>query len=1066
MACSTCQWDSPPAPAWDSGNNYVITFDRINWPNPAADNNLDRDRPDIPPGTSDAATFTIESQGVYQIRYSVTTDATGAVTGNTVTLPIFRVNTAWSAPTDSGSARYYTLWPYYQGDNQVAMDADGDITSVYDGFGSEVGYGLNLDYTFNSDLWSARQNGLSYLDAYLLNQYYPYKYPNWSSLFGTKATDAVLGDLNNALLSYYYSAYASAFNASNAVNGTLDQPNGYILGEPNGISFAQLDAFRVVNPDGSITMQYDNSGTQQDVVANSQMDGHDAQYILGIDPAATSGGFTLRITNLDTTTPGYTDLTITPTYFPNGGPVNVVETTTTIQRALAGVTARLGGVSATVTTSVLVRLIPASEVTARAGTNWDMSNLGLNLTGANTIPYQFYEILLDDQAHNWPDISMVTRDPFTMKYTGGGDANSAEIAVETTADMGTLQQFPAVAVTPGGNAVIVWTQADRYSNGQTQNSTDYNRNYPTDTSFTTNDSNNSDMGLLGTSIHFRTYTESTDTAGPLATDFSLTDGSHLSNGGEINQSLQYLVVTFDESMMTAGASSVTNPANWALMKNGTIVNGGISKIYYGLNMASQLGQWSIEDPADYAKFSSFINAPASNKYEAVIILDGNGQAAGTPVLTNGNYQVVALNSLRDAAGNPLGRTGYNINGNNFSRSFSIAIPSGSETIVNTTTSGDQTTTADVAGLASDGNGQVVASDGNGDSVVVWTSNAPGKLGIYARLYTTTWTLSGTTRVSSTVASNEILVTSDSYATNAAVAMDGDGDFVITWSSDKNDPSDTGTSWDVYAERFDSKGNAHAYQHRRHKQLHLPGQFLHPGHPTPFQRGHGRSRRLCHHLAKHEPGRQRLRSLRATLQPGRGSPGRHQRTARDKPDRQAQGHLYTALGIRRRYRQQFCHHASRVAKRSVVRRAFGPNTSRLGVLGNQLQRRRRDGADRHRNRHQFQRQIYRRGQPPAIYFSQSQPDRRCRLPNKHLHLNPGRFRRGPRERHHRRRSDGSFSCHGCPRFVRHFLDQLRPGWGRSLRVERLCQGFRGRRHFRVRHRISVQRRPDAQPGIDF
>ena len=186
--------------------------------------------------------------------------------------------------------------------------------------------------------------------------------------------------------------------------------------------------------------------------------------------------------------------------------------------------------------------------------------------------------------------------------------------METTADMGTLQQFPAVAVTPGGNAVIVWTQADRYSNGQTQNSTDYNRNYPTDTSFTTNDSNNSDMGLLGTSIHFRTYTESTDTAGPRKPISPLTNGSHLSNGGEINQSLQYLVVTFDESMMTAGASSVTNPANWALMKNGTIVNGGISKIYYGLNMASQLRQrWSIEDPADYAKFSSFINAPASEQ---------------------------------------------------------------------------------------------------------------------------------------------------------------------------------------------------------------------------------------------------------------------------------------------------------------------------------------------------------------------------------------------------------------------------------------------------------------------
>ena len=86
------------------------------------------------------------------------------------------------------------------------------------------------------------------------------------------------------------------------------------------------------------------------------------------------------------------------------------------------------------------------------------------------------------------------------------------------------------------------------------------------------------------------------------------------------------------------------------------------------------------------------------------------------------------------------------------------------------------------------------------------ATATGAQGIYARLYTTTWALSGTTRLSSTAASSEILVTSDSYATNAAVAMDGDGDFVVTWSSNKNDPNDLTTSWDVYAERFDAKGN--------------------------------------------------------------------------------------------------------------------------------------------------------------------------------------------------------------------------------------------------------------------
>ena len=137
---------------------------------------------------------------------------------------------------------------------------------------------------------------------------------------------------------------------------------------------------------------------------------------------------------------------------------------------------------------------------------------------------------------------------------------------------------------------------------------------------------------LGTSIKFTTYNESTDTAGPLATDFVETDGTRLVDGGEVNQTMQYMVVTFDEPMMTTGSSSVTNAQNWALMQNGTVINGGIAKIYYGLNMASQLGQWSIQDPADYSQFASFLNSPASNKFEAVLVLDGNGQAAGTPSL--------------------------------------------------------------------------------------------------------------------------------------------------------------------------------------------------------------------------------------------------------------------------------------------------------------------------------------------------------------------------------------------------------------------------------------------------
>ena len=97
-----------------------------------------------------------------------------------------------------------------------------------------------------------------------------------------------------------------------------------------------------------------------------------------------------------------------------------------------------------------------------------------------------------------------------------------------------------------------------------------------------------------TNLYFRTFQESTDTAGPLVTDFLLpTDGdadSRLNNGATINQSLHYIVVTFDSDMMTTGgttgANSVLNPNNWALMKNGVLVTGGIGQVYYGMNEAA------------------------------------------------------------------------------------------------------------------------------------------------------------------------------------------------------------------------------------------------------------------------------------------------------------------------------------------------------------------------------------------------------------------------------------------------------------------------------------------------
>ncbi|WP_290428436.1 cadherin domain-containing protein [Thermocoleostomius sinensis] len=103
---------------------------------------------------------------------------------------------------------------------------------------------------------------------------------------------------------------------------------------------------------------------------------------------------------------------------------------------------------------------------------------------------------------------------------------------------------------------------------------------------------------------------------------------------------------------------------------------------------------------------------------------------------------------------------------------------GPEILVNSTTTGDQRNSS-------------VAVDAQGRFVVVWESEGQdgSRSGIYAQIFAANGDkLGGEFRV-------------NTYTTNdqkhPSVAIDADGDFVITWSSDGQD----GNGWGVYARRF-------------------------------------------------------------------------------------------------------------------------------------------------------------------------------------------------------------------------------------------------------------------------
>jgi hypothetical protein len=98
--------------------------------------------------------------------------------------------------------------------------------------------------------------------------------------------------------------------------------------------------------------------------------------------------------------------------------------------------------------------------------------------------------------------------------------------------------------------------------------------------------------------------------------------------------------------------------------------------------------------------------------------------------------------------------------------------------------------------ADDQNRPAVATDGNGNFVVAWTSkdqDGSGR-GIYARRFDSSGTPVGAEfLVNATVAGNQ---------DQAAAAMAANGSFVITWKSDQS-----GTKNDIYARRYDATGVA-------------------------------------------------------------------------------------------------------------------------------------------------------------------------------------------------------------------------------------------------------------------
>ena len=319
-------------------------------------------------------------------------------------------------------------------------------------------------------------------------------------------------------------------------------------------------------------------------------------------------------------------------------------------------------------------------------------------------------------------------DIHVRRYNAAGVAQGGELQVNTETD--DEQKNSSVAMDADGDFVVTWQ-----SLGQ-------------------------DGDLFG--IYDQRFNEATVTAGPTVTEARDLE-RQIAPGGRLSTTLDTLTVVFSEDMNVSGgvsgANSVLNPANWQLTQDGVNVSSLITGITFGPNSET-------------------------NKYEAELTL-------GTS-LTVGTFRLTVLDTVRGVTGNSLDGDLDGTPGGSYQHVFAMANAqaAGSEFRVNTYTPTEQYDSS-------------VAMDADGDFVVTWYCEAQSGSGddIYAQRFDSAGVPVGTEfRVNTVTAPGQ---------SHPSVAMDADGDFVVTWHSTNQDGSGLG----VYAQRFDSAGVAQGAEFR-------------------------------------------------------------------------------------------------------------------------------------------------------------------------------------------------------------------------------------------------------------
>ncbi|MGD8914790.1 MAG: DUF4347 domain-containing protein, partial [Candidatus Thiodiazotropha sp.] len=220
--------------------------------------------------------------------------------------------------------------------------------------------------------------------------------------------------------------------------------------------------------------------------------------------------------------------------------------------------------------------------------------------------------------------------------------------------------------------------------------------------------------------------------------------------------------------------------------DGAIHLGDTSLDLEGLQrMAEQVGAWgqALSAEGDWMIYGCNLAASASGErfIDSFAALTGADVAASDDL--TGNIGLGGDWELEYQAGDIETSVALADTGQQNWQGVLTLTPTGSEVLVNQTTTNGQ--------LTYDSSGNQVASDSAGNFVVVWEDQNSGD--VYGRLFD----------ASGTATSDEFRI--NSYTTgvqqSTAVAMDADGNFMVVWSSIGQDGDLSG----VYAQLFDAAG---------------------------------------------------------------------------------------------------------------------------------------------------------------------------------------------------------------------------------------------------------------------